>query len=98
MNELLNIIYSGLGIFAIALLAFKIGKSEKFDKENRQLDNARLVSQSLLQAEKDRLDEIEKSIGGITSISLSPLRYVRLLRSERELMEIMNEQKKDFKK
>lgn len=98
METLIEFLYFVLFIILVSLVSFKLGRSEKFDKENRQLDNARLVSQSLLQAEKDRLDEIEKSIGGITSISLSPLRYVRLLRSERELMEIMNEQKKDFKK
>lgn len=90
MNELLNIIYSGLGILAIALLSFKIGKSEKFDKKDREMHNLKLLADGLMHAERERVKEIEKSIGGITSVNLSPLRYVQLVRAEEELNRIRN--------
>lgn len=90
MNELFNIIYSVLGILAIVTLSFKIGKSEKLDKKDTEITNLELLADSLMHAEQARLEEIEKSIGGITSVNISPLRYVQLVRAEEELNRIRN--------
>lgn len=90
MNEILNIVYSGLFILAIAILSFKIGKSEKLDKQDLEMYNTKILTDSLMHAEQSRLDEIQKSIGGITSVNLSPLRYIELVRAEEELKRIRN--------
>ena len=90
MNEFLNIIYSGLGILAIAILAFKLGNSEKFDKQDREMHNLKLLADSLMHAERARVEEIEKSTGGITSVNISLIRYVQLVRAEEALNRIRN--------
>lgn len=90
MNELLNFIYFVLFTIAIAIFAFKIGKSEKLDKKDREMHNLKLLADGLMHAERARVEEIEKSIGGITSVNISPLRYVQLVRAEEELNRIRN--------
>lgn len=90
MNELLNFIYFVLFTIAIAIFSFKIGKSEKFDKQDREMYNLKLLADGLMHAERSRVEEIEKSIGGITSVNISPLRYVQLVRAEEELNRIRN--------
>lgn len=65
MNELLNFIYFVLFTIAVSIFSFKIGKSEKLDKQDREMYNLKLLSDSLMHAERARVEEIEKSIGGI---------------------------------
>ena len=93
MIELLNFVYFVLFIIvliAIAIFSFKLGKSEKFDKQDREMHNLKLLADGLMHAERSRTEEIEKSIGGITSVNISPLRYVQLIRAEEELNRIRN--------
>ena len=90
MNELLNFVYFVLFTIAVSIFSFKIGKSEKLDKQDREMHNLKLLSDSLMHAEQARVEEIEKSIGGITSVNISPLRYVQLIRAEEELNRIRN--------
>lgn len=90
MNELLNFIYFVLFTIAVSIFAFKIGKSEKLDKQDREMYNLKLLSDGLMHAERSRFEEIEKSIGGINSVNISPLRYVQLVRAEEELNRIRN--------
>lgn len=90
MNELLNFIYFVLFTIAVSIFSFKIGKSEKFDKQDREMYNLKLFADGLMHAERARVEEIEKSIGGITSVNISPLRYVQLVRAEEELNRIRN--------
>ena len=90
MNEILNIVCSVLFIIAVILASFKIGKSEKLDKQDLEMYNTKALDDILMHSERSRLDEIQKSIGGITSVNLSPLRYVELFRAEEELKRIRN--------
>lgn len=90
MNEFLNFIYFVLFTIAISIFSFKIGKSEKLDKQDREMYNLKLLSDGLMNAEQARVEEIKKSIGGITSVNISPLRYVQLVRAEEELNRIRN--------
>lgn len=90
MNELLNFIYFVLFTIAVSIFSFKIGKSEKLDKQDREMHNLKLLSDGLMHAERARVEEIEKSIGGITSVNISPTRYVQLVRAEKELNRIRN--------
>lgn len=90
MNEFLNFIYFVLFTIAISIFSFKIGKSEKLDKQDRKMYNLKLLSDGLMHAEQARVEEIKKSIGGITSVNISPLRYVQLIRAEEELNRIRN--------
>lgn len=90
MNELLNFIYFVLFTIAVSIFSFKIGKSEKLDKQDREMYNLKLLTDGLIHAERSRVEEIEKSIGGITSVNISQLRYVQLVRAEEELNRIRN--------
>lgn len=90
MNEFLNFIYFVLFTIAVSIFSFKIGKSEKLDKQDREMYNLKLLADGLMHAERARVEEIEKSIGGITSVNISPLRYVQLIRAEEELNRIHN--------
>lgn len=90
MIELLNFVYFVLFIIAISIFSFKLGKSEKLDKQDREMHNLKLFADGLMHAERLRIEEIEKSIGGITSVNISPLRYVQLVRAEEELNRIRN--------
>lgn len=90
MNEFLNFIYFVLFTISISIFSFKIGKSEKLDKQDREMYNLKLLADGLMHAERSRVEEIEKSIGGITSVNISPLRYVQLIRAEEELNRIRN--------
>lgn len=90
MNELLNFIYFVLFTIAVSIFSFKIGKSEKLDKQDREMYNLKLLADGLMHAERARIEDIEKSIGGITSVNISPLRYVQLVRAEEELNRIRN--------
>lgn len=90
MNELLNFIYFVLFTIALSIFSFKIGNSEKLDKQDREMFNLKLLADGLMHAERARVEEIEKSIGGITSVNISPLRYVQLVRAEEELNRIRN--------
>lgn len=90
MNEFLNFIYFVLFTIAISIFSFKIGKSEKLDKQDREMYNLKLLADGLMHAEQARVEEIKKSIGGITSENISPLRYVQLIRAEEELNRIRN--------
>lgn len=90
MNELLNFVYFVLFTIAVSIFSFKIGKSEKLDKQDREMYNLKLLADGLMHAERARVEEIEKSIGGITSVNISPLRYVQLVRAEEELNRIRN--------
>lgn len=90
MNEFLNFIYFVLFTIAISIFSFKIGKSEKLYKQDREMYNLKLLSDGLMHAEQARVEEIKKSIGGITSVNISPLRYVQLIRAEEELNRIRN--------
>ena len=90
MNDILNFAYCALFVVGISILSFKIGKSEKLDKQELELYRTNTLADSLMHAERSRLDEIQKSIGGITSVNLSPLRYIELVRAEEELKRIRN--------
>ena len=90
MNEFLNFIYFVLFTIAVSIFSFKIGKSEKLDKQDREMYNLKLLADGLMHAERARVEEIEKSIGGIASVNLLPLRYVQLVRAEEELNRIRN--------
>lgn len=90
MNEFLNFIYFVFFTISISIFSFKIGKSEKLDKQDREMYNLKLLADGLMHAERSRVEEIEKSIGGITSVNISPLRYVQLIRAEEELNRIRN--------
>lgn len=90
MNELLSFVYFVLFTIAVSIFSFKIGKSEKLDKQDREMYNLKLLADGLMHAERARVEEIEKSIGGITSVNISPLRYVQLVRAEEELNRIRN--------
>lgn len=90
MNEFLNFVYFVLFTISVSIFSFKIGKSEKLDKQDREMHNLKLLADGLIHAERARVEEIEKSIGGITSVNISPLRYVQLVRAEEELNRIRN--------
>lgn len=56
MNELLNFVYFVLFTIAVSIFSFKIGKSEKLDKQDREMNNLKLLSDSLMHAERARVE------------------------------------------
>ena len=53
--------------------------------------NLELLSKSFILSEQRRLENLQDGIDGVTSVSLSPLRYIELIRAEKELKEFKDE-------
>ena len=91
MNETLNaVMWILLGVVVI-VCSYKIGVRDGDIDSTNKMRNLELLSQSMMLSEQNRIEEIANSIGGITSVNISPLRYVELIRAEKELKELRNE-------
>lgn len=91
MNEIINtILWILLGII-VCYVCYKIGVRDGDIDRTNKMRNLKLLSQSFILSEKRRLEDLQDGIDGVTSVSLSPLRYVELIRAEKELKEFKYE-------
>lgn len=91
MNETINTILWLLLGFVVCYACYKIGVRDGDIDRTNKMRNLELLSQSFILAEQRRLENLQDSIDGVTSVNISPLRYVELIRAEKELKELRNE-------
>lgn len=91
MNETINtILWVLLGII-VCYACYKIGVRDGDIDSTNKMRNLQLLSQSFILSEQRRLEDLQDGIDGVTSVSLSPLRYIELIRAEKELKELKDE-------
>lgn len=91
MNETLNaVMWILLGVVVI-VCSYKIGVRDGDIDSTNKMRNLELLSQSFILSEQRRLENLQDGIDGVNSVSLSPLRYIELIRAEKELKELKDE-------
>lgn len=91
MTEVVNVILWIL-LGATACYAFyKIGVRDGDIDSTNKMRNLELISQSFILSEQRRIENLQDGIDGVTSVSLSPLRYIELIRAEKELKALQDE-------
>lgn len=91
MNETLNTILWVLLGMLVCYACYKIGVRDGDIDSTNKMRNLELLSQSFILSEQRRLEDLQDGIDGATSVNLSPLRYIELIRAEKELKELRDE-------
>lgn len=91
MSQYISIAFA-LILFIIMLLVIQIFKNSELSKENERLERDNKYLEDRI-AYRDREGErnfkdLVGGIDGVTSVSLSPKRYVELLRAENDLIDL----------
>lgn len=91
MSQDISIAFA-LILFIIVLLVIQIFKNNELSKENERLERDNKYLEDRI-AKRDREGErnfkdLVGGIDGVTSVSLSPKRYVELLRAENDLLDL----------
>lgn len=91
MNETINTILWLLLGFIVCYACYKIGVRDGDIDSKNKMRNLELLSQSFILSEQRRLENLQDGIDGVTSVSLSPLRYIELVKAEKELKALKDE-------
>lgn len=91
MTEVVNFILWVLLGATVCYACYKIGVRDGDIDSTNKMRNLELLSQSFILSEQRRLENLQDGIDGVTSVSLSPLRYIELIRAEKELKELKDE-------
>lgn len=91
MTEVVNLILWVLLGATVCYACYKIGVRDGDIDSTNKMRNLELLSQSFILSEQRRLENLQDGIDGVTSVSLSPLRYIELIRAEKELKELKDE-------
>lgn len=91
MTEVVNLILWLLLGATVCYACYKIGVRDGDIDSTNKMRNLELLSQSFILSEQRRLENLQDGIDGVTSVSLSPLRYIELIRAEKELKELKDE-------
>lgn len=91
MTEVVNLILWVLLGATVCYACYKIGVRDGDIDSTNKMRNLELLSQSFILSEQRRMEYLQDGIDGVTSVSLSPLRYIELIRAEKELKELKDE-------
>lgn len=91
MTEVVNFILWVLLGATVCYACYKIGVRDGDIDSTNKMRNLELLSQSFILSEQRRMEHLQDGIDGVTSVSLSPLRYIELIRAEKELKELKDE-------
>lgn len=91
MTEVVNVILWILLGATVCYVCYKIGVRDGDIDSTNKMRNLELLSQSFILSEQRRLENLRDGIDGVTSVSLSPLRYIELIRAEKELKKLKDE-------